>query len=171
MNKMSGDIHNRVENVPDLPEPENDDHPSESFNNDLSKTTRTLTGDFLVPTTVRNNQISFVRTASDGSLCCDICNIKVSGSKIFQKHLEGKRHKSKVDRLGKTFNCNICDVTANSEIQLNIHLSSSKHKSRVEKEEIKELFDGSSYSNSVYVIFFAVLCIVINLILLFRVAD
>ncbi|XP_066245188.1 zinc finger protein 385B-like [Euwallacea similis] len=117
-----------------------------------------------------NTQISTVSNTSDGALFCDICNIRVTSTKILQRHLEGRKHKSRAERRGKTFHCDICDVTANSEIQLNIHLSSTKHKSRVAREEYKEFFDVSAYSKSMYVLMFAVFCIILNLIILVKVA-
>jgi hypothetical protein len=58
------------------------------------------------------------------SLSCELCNVKVTSTKILQRHLEGRRHKMKAERKGKTFICELCDVVANSEIQLNIHLNS-----------------------------------------------
>jgi len=120
--------------------------------------------------TTFNTQISTISNTSDGALFCDICNIRVTSGKILQRHLEGRKHKSRAERRGKIFHCDICDVTANSEIQLNIHLASSKHRVRVAREEYKEFFDMSAYSKSMYVLFFAVFCIILNLIILVKVA-
>ncbi|XP_050308418.1 zinc finger protein 385B-like [Anthonomus grandis grandis] len=117
-----------------------------------------------------STQVSTVSNTSERSLCCEICNIKVTSSKILQRHLEGRKHKSRAERQGKTFYCDICDVTANSEIQLNIHLTSSKHKTKVAKEECKVFLDMSSYSTSLYIFIFALFCIVVNLIILVKVS-
>nr|XP_023018985.1 zinc finger protein 385A-like [Leptinotarsa decemlineata] len=57
-------------------------------------------------------------------LSCEICKIKVTSSRILQRHLEGRKHKLRAERQGKIFKCDLCDITANSEIQLDIHLKS-----------------------------------------------
>ncbi|KAJ8954545.1 hypothetical protein NQ318_000779 [Aromia moschata] len=57
-------------------------------------------------------------------LSCEICNIKVTSTKILQRHLDGRKHKIRMERRGKSFTCELCEITANSETQLNIHLNS-----------------------------------------------
>nr|XP_008194235.1 PREDICTED: zinc finger protein 385B-like isoform X2 [Tribolium castaneum] len=64
------------------------------------------------------------------ALSCELCNVKVTSVKILQRHLEGRRHKMKEERQGKTFVCELCDVVANSEIQLNIHLNKQADEKR-----------------------------------------
>ncbi|KAF7272664.1 uncharacterized protein LOC143192328 [Rhynchophorus ferrugineus] len=160
---MSGDIHSGVQEVTQSPNETTkkfDDLTKEDDIEDLLKT-----GHFSTISTLANGN-----ACSEVSLCCEICNIKVTSAKILQRHLEGRRHKSKAERKGKTFHCDLCDVTANSEIQLNIHLSSSRHKSRVAREEYKEFTSMSSYSTSFYILLFCIFCIGLNLVILVKVA-
>ncbi|KAJ3654114.1 hypothetical protein Zmor_013327 [Zophobas morio] len=103
------------------------------------------------------------------SLCCDLCNVKVTSAKILQRHLEGRRHKMKAERKGKTFICEMCDVVANSEIQLNIHLNSIKHKNKLVKKEQSEFTSTATSRAGLWILLFCVVCIFINLLLLFKV--
>ncbi|CAH1368655.1 unnamed protein product [Tenebrio molitor] len=103
------------------------------------------------------------------SLSCELCNVKVTSTKILQRHLEGRRHKMKAERKGKTFICELCDVVANSEIQLNIHLNSIKHKNKLMKKEQNEFTTVPSGAAGLWILLFCVVCIFINLLLLFRV--
>ncbi|KAL1513289.1 hypothetical protein ABEB36_002714 [Hypothenemus hampei] len=159
---MSGDIHSGVQDVKEH-QTLIEDTP-EYFKND-----DTFKKEIFPKSTALNSQISTFSNTSDGALFCDICNIRVTSAKILQRHMDGRKHKSRAERRGKTFHCDVCEVTANSEIQLNIHLSSSKHKSRVAREEYKEFFDVSAYSKGIYVLLFGVFCIILNLILLIKV--
>lgn len=55
---------------------------------------------------------------------CEMCNIQVTGAKVLQRHMDGKKHKLRTERQGKTFNCELCNVVCNSESQLESHLKS-----------------------------------------------
>ncbi|ERL92246.1 zinc finger protein 385D [Dendroctonus ponderosae] len=171
---MSGNLHSGVQDVAEIldDDPDINRRIDEDFHDDLSRKVSlgspgAFSGTHFNPL---SSQMSTVSNTSDGALFCEICNIRVTSTKILQRHLEGRKHKSRAERRGKSFHCDLCEVTANSEIQLNIHLSSSKHKSRVAREEYKEFFDVSSYSKSMYVLLFAVFCIILNLIILVKVA-
>ncbi|XP_030750871.1 zinc finger protein 385D-like [Sitophilus oryzae] len=158
---MSGDIHSGVQDVilSEQNELENQHDLTKSDNiEELLKT-----GKYSTISTIGNGN-----SASELSLCCDICNIRVTSAKILQRHLEGRRHKSRAERDGKTFHCELCDVTANSEIQLNIHMSSSRHKSRIAREEYKEFTSLSSYSTSFYILLFCIFCIGLNVVILVK---
>ncbi|XP_044266550.1 zinc finger protein 385D-like [Tribolium madens] len=106
--------------------------------------------------------------ADKNVLSCELCNVKVTSAKILQRHLEGRRHKMKEERKGKTFVCELCDVVANSEIQLNIHLNSIKHKNKLMKKE-NNFISASTGTAGLWILFFCVICIFINLLLLFKV--
>ncbi|KYB27334.1 zinc finger protein 346 [Tribolium castaneum] len=101
------------------------------------------------------------------ALSCELCNVKVTSVKILQRHLEGRRHKMKEERQGKTFVCELCDVVANSEIQLNIHLNSIKHKNKLMKKE--NFISDATGTAGLWILLFCVVCIFINLLLLFKV--
>ena len=98
---------------------------------------------------------------------CDLCNIKATSLKLLQRHLEGKKHLSRIERFGKTFECDICQVTANSQHQLDLHLKSSKHKTRVARKERMEIM-ALSNSKGTWIILFGVICIFLNLLILFK---
>ncbi|KAF2881656.1 hypothetical protein ILUMI_24513 [Ignelater luminosus] len=55
---------------------------------------------------------------------CNLCKISATSSKVLQRHYEGRKHKMRVERDGKTFNCELCQITANSQKQLDNHLKS-----------------------------------------------
>ncbi|KAG5889075.1 hypothetical protein JTB14_004919 [Gonioctena quinquepunctata] len=100
-------------------------------------------------------------------LGCEICDIKVTSSRILQRHLDGRKHKMREERQGKVFKCDLCDITANSEIQLDIHLKSSRHRSKVERKEYTEFINTPS-NKGIWILVFCAFCIFINLILLFN---
>ncbi|RZC35856.1 zinc finger protein 385B-like, partial [Asbolus verrucosus] len=88
------------------------------------------------------------------NLSCELCNVKVTSAKILQRHLEGRRHKMKAERKGKTFICEMCDVVANSEIQLNIHLNSIKHKNKLSKKEQSDFSTISTNTAGIWILVF-----------------
>ncbi|XP_018574435.1 zinc finger protein 385B-like [Anoplophora glabripennis] len=101
-------------------------------------------------------------------LCCELCNIKVTSGKILQRHLDGRRHKMRMERRGKCFRCDLCDLTANSETQLNIHLNSSRHKAKLQKKEYSEFTDITTSVKGIWILIFCIVCIFLNLFLLFK---
>ncbi|XP_060516809.1 uncharacterized protein LOC132696164 [Cylas formicarius] len=143
---MSGDIHSGVEEVFVNPE-KRETHEFVDKINDVEKSAST----------------------NVTSLCCEVCDIKVTSAKILQKHLEGRRHRSRVERVGKTFYCDICEIRANSDVQLKIHLTSSKHRSRVARKENKEFTDLSSSPVGIYVMLFCAFCFFINFVILVKI--
>jgi len=171
---MSGEIHSGVQEVILSSSNEQTKHGEDELKDDLKDLDSIENAAKLYENqTILSTQTSTVSNgndAGDGTLCCDICNIRVTSAKILQRHLEGRKHISRSQRRGKIFHCDICDVTANSEIQLNIHLTSSRHKSRVAREEYKEFTDVSSYSISIYALLFCIFCIALNLVILVKVA-
>ncbi|VEN34976.1 unnamed protein product [Callosobruchus maculatus] len=66
-------------------------------------------------------------------LACSLCNVTVTSERILQRHIEGRKHKMRAQRIGKTFICEICNIHANSEIQLKIHLEGNKHRSKLQE--------------------------------------
>ncbi|KAJ8983680.1 hypothetical protein NQ317_003468 [Molorchus minor] len=101
-------------------------------------------------------------------LSCDVCSIKVTSMKIMQRHLDGRKHKARVERLGKTFTCDLCEITANSETQLNVHLSSSKHKAKLLRKEHADFTDISANRKGLWILMFCLFCLFLNLFLLFK---
>ncbi|KAL3281270.1 hypothetical protein HHI36_004483 [Cryptolaemus montrouzieri] len=97
---------------------------------------------------------------------CQLCNIKVTSSRILERHLEGKKHRVREAKNGREFFCEVCDVRANSEIQLEIHLKSSRHKGNMLKKEATEFASLSSGTIGIWLIIFCLLCIFLNLLIL-----
>ncbi|KAJ8918487.1 hypothetical protein NQ315_008184, partial [Exocentrus adspersus] len=144
---MSGEIHNRIEVV-------------SIKNNDDDNTNKTII-----------DEGGKSATCEDGynyPLCCTICNIKVTSTKILQRHLEGRKHKMRVERKGKSFVCELCDLTANSETQLNIHLSSSRHRAKLQRKEYNEFTAIATSLKGAWIIIVCLICLFLNLFLLFK---
>ncbi|CAH1105149.1 unnamed protein product [Psylliodes chrysocephalus] len=100
-------------------------------------------------------------------LSCDICKVTVTSAKIFQRHLDGRKHKLRVEREGKEFKCDLCDISTNSEIQLEIHLRSLRHKAKLQKKEHPRLATFNFFTSKIsLLIFVTFICIVLNLFLL-----
>ncbi|XP_044751373.1 zinc finger protein 385A-like [Coccinella septempunctata] len=99
---------------------------------------------------------------------CQLCNIKVTSMKILERHLKGKKHRIREAKNGREFFCDICDVRANSEIQLDIHLKSSRHKGNIMKKESSEFTSVSAGTKGIWLIVICLLCLFLNLLLLFR---
>ncbi|KAK9870609.1 hypothetical protein WA026_008171 [Henosepilachna vigintioctopunctata] len=99
---------------------------------------------------------------------CHLCNIKVTSSKILKRHLEGKKHRIREAKNGREFFCDVCEVRANSEIQLDIHLKSSRHRGNVMKKDSSEFTALSTGTKGIWLIIICLLCIFVNLLLLFR---
>lgn len=55
---------------------------------------------------------------------CELCNVRAFSQKIYQNHLEGRKHIKREQRNGKIFKCDLCEVTANGQTQLETHLRS-----------------------------------------------
>ncbi|XP_072398606.1 zinc finger protein 385D-like [Diabrotica undecimpunctata] len=145
--EMSGEIHNRVEDLP------------KNFSNKKSDSE----GD----TDKENGADDFKKQIQP--LSCDICRVKVTSTKIFQRHLDGRKHKLRAERQGKEFKCELCDIIANSEIQLEIHFRSFRHKSKLQRKEHPHFFLLTSYtSKSSFLVFLCFTCIFLNLFLLFK---
>ncbi|CAG9854588.1 unnamed protein product [Phyllotreta striolata] len=143
---MSGEIHNHVEDLPFPNKTNNNNNADEKKTDESEDSNDSLQG-----------------------LSCEICRVKVTSAKIFQRHLEGRKHKLRVERQGKQFKCDLCDIIANSEIQLEIHLRSAKHKARQHRKENPRWaifhFLSSKISLLIFVTF---VCILLNLFLLFK---
>ena len=72
---------------------------------------------------------------------CTICNVTITGEAQYNAHLEGKKHKGKLEKPQNQgqFQCDFCQVTIMGEDQYNAHLVGKKHK--------KKVMDGSIASN------------------------
>ncbi|XP_056642989.1 zinc finger protein 346-like [Diorhabda carinulata] len=145
--EMSGEIHNRIEELP------------QNFSNQ-----KTISDDDLTDKENRDESKTRIQ-----SLSCEICKVKVTSSKIFQRHLDGRKHKLRAERQGKIFKCELCDIIANSEIQLEIHLRSARHKAKLHKKEHPHFSLFASYTSKTSILmFFCFICIILNLFLLFK---
>ena len=74
---------------------------------------------------------------------CTICNITLIGEAEYNTHLEGKKHKKKVESQNKSenqskFQCELCNVEMVGEEQYNAHLEGKKHKKKVESPNKSE---------------------------------
>ena len=68
---------------------------------------------------------------------CSICNITLIGEAQYNAHLEGKKHKKKMESPNKSenqskFQCELCNVEIMGEEQYNKHLEGKKHKKKLE---------------------------------------
>ena len=68
---------------------------------------------------------------------CSICNISLIGEAQYNAHLEGKKHKKKMESPNKSesqskFQCDLCNVEIMGEEQYNKHLEGKKHKKKLE---------------------------------------
>ncbi|XP_050516942.1 zinc finger protein 346-like [Diabrotica virgifera virgifera] len=153
--EMSGDIHNRGEihnRVEDLPK-------------NFSKQKSDSEGE----NTDKENGVDDLKKQLIQPLSCEICRVKVTSTKIFQRHLDGRKHKLRAERQGKEFKCELCDIIANSEIQLEIHFRSFRHKSKLQRKEHPHFSLLTSYtSKSSFLVFLCFTCIFLNLFLLFK---
>ena len=70
---------------------------------------------------------------------CEICNVEVQNEGQYSSHLEGKKHKKKVENPNQSyennvqskFQCEFCNVTICGEAQYNSHLVGKKHQKKV----------------------------------------
>lgn len=123
---------------------------------------------------------------------CDLCSIQVTSINVLRRHKEGRKHLMRMERQGKTFSCELCEITANSQSQLDAHLRSkklqtydiqilmhctiinlfsfilltgSKHKARLTKRD-----HPFRLNRGACILIFCCFCIIINFILLYKVA-
>ncbi|CAO2812529.1 unnamed protein product [Amaranthus hypochondriacus] len=76
---------------------------------------------------------------------CSLCRISATSETLLRSHLEGKKHKAKVAKIGvsqitsdtkedredvKKWSCSLCQVSALSEKNMNFHLQGKKHKAK-----------------------------------------
>ena len=76
---------------------------------------------------------------------CPLCQISATSETLLRSHLEGKKHRAKVAKIGvsqitsdtkedredvKKWSCSLCQVSALSEKSLNFHLQGKKHKAK-----------------------------------------
>ncbi|KAK9696170.1 hypothetical protein QE152_g32073 [Popillia japonica] len=95
---------------------------------------------------------------------CELCNVQVTSNNVLRRHKEGRKHILRVERQGKTFQCDLCNIVANSQSQLDAHLKSSKHNARlIKKENANQMM-----KKGVWIIIFGIICIFVNLLLLFK---
>lgn len=115
---------------------------------------------------------------------CSLCKISATSSKVLQRHYEGRKHKMRVERDGKTFDCELCQITANSQKQLDNHLKSkiflngsftkiknlilgSRHKYNQEKKDLGEHAKLNG-NKGVWIILLGMVCIFVNFLILFK---
>ncbi|KAF5281531.1 hypothetical protein FQA39_LY05066 [Lamprigera yunnana] len=119
--------------------------------------------------TINNNYLTaqIEGKTKEVTYSCNLCKIYATSQKVLLRHYEGRKHKVRVEREGKTFVCEICHITANSQKQLDNHLKSSRHKCQLERKDLIESLQLSG-TRGVWLILCGISCMFIAFLIIFK---
>ncbi|KAJ4713107.1 Zinc finger, U1-type [Melia azedarach] len=82
-------------------------------------------------------------------IVCTICNVPCSSAYNYKQHIDGRKHKAKLEELkfdGKLANkqrwCQVCKVWCMDDILFKMHLNGKKHKGELQKARCRSKDSG-----------------------------
>ena len=90
-----------------------------------------------------DEMLSKIRADPKSAYDCTICKVQCNTQEVLNVHLQGSKHKKKLESLNNTqthgrssFYCEICNVDCLSQDPYNMHLAGKKHKKKVSANAI-----------------------------------
>ncbi|PIN27000.1 hypothetical protein CDL12_00218 [Handroanthus impetiginosus] len=74
---------------------------------------------------------------SSDDLLCELCQVSCSSVLTLQQHLNGRRHKAKMEwtRIKGMPSCDVCQIWCTDYKSMEMHLKGQKHKEKVQELE------------------------------------
>ncbi|KAI0694508.1 RNA helicase [Cytidiella melzeri] len=95
---------------------------------------------------------------SQSVFTCASCSVVCSNQYIFQQHLDGKKHRRRLQYRGSILQCGICMITVNGPVPWSAHILGMRHKSLAGKQGISPAVEPEGAGATVHGHQFCAVC-------------